>query len=184
MSSKTMFTLLFVFATSLILSACGSAIVNDLPVEGATSLTESQGELTLPDKSGGEQRLEEGSDAGVLESWSEDVPRLDEQGAVTVELRPQNLNSAWTQIKFQVSMNTHSVELGMDLAALATLTTDTGFTVQADEWLTPQDGGHHVQGTLSFPSMENETPILQDARQITLVINGVDAPERIFIWDR
>ncbi|HEY5574803.1 MAG TPA: hypothetical protein VIK64_17400 [Anaerolineales bacterium] len=115
--------------------------------------------------------------------WTEGQPRVDEQGAVTVEITPLNLNDAWETIDFQVVMNTHSVDLSMDLAALATLTTDTGHSIQATSWDAPL-GGHHVSGKLSFPSSIEAGSVLEGAKKITLTLANVDAAERIFIWER
>jgi hypothetical protein len=182
--------IMFSIATSLALSACGSIAVIDSTQDNVTPLAISQADVKdLNDEelvqesetNDGEISQEESQD---LDKWVEDLPRIDDQGAVIVEMRPQNLNSAWTKIEFQVSMNTHSVDLGMDLAALATLTTDTGYSVKASEWITPQSGGHHVNGTLIFPSSVDDIPILEGARQITLTLVDVDAPERVFVWER
>lgn len=115
--------------------------------------------------------------------WVEGQPHLDDQGAVSVEITPLNLNNAWESIDFQVAMNTHSVDLSMDLAALATLTTDTGHTVQATLWEAPS-GGHHVSGTLSFPVSAEAGSVLDGAKKITLTLVNVDAAERVFVWER
>jgi riboflavin synthase alpha subunit len=80
-------------------------------------------------------------------------------------------------------MDTHSVDLSMNLTELATLTTDTGKTVQAVKWDAPL-GGHHVEGILSFPAIVNETVFLEEASTITLTIVNLDASERIFVWER
>ena len=58
-------------------------------------------------------------------------------GAVVVEIVPQKLNNPGQTLDFEVRMNTHSVDLSMNLAGLATLTTDTGKTVQAIGWDAP-----------------------------------------------
>ncbi len=79
-------------------------------------------------------------------------------------------------------MNTHSVNLGMDLAALGTLTTDTGRAVRATVW-DALKGGHHVSGRLSFPASVDGTPLLNGAKKLTLTLQNVDAPERTFTWD-
>jgi hypothetical protein len=102
---------------------------------------------------------------------------------VSVEITPLNLNNAWESIDFQVAMNTHSVDLSMDLAALATLTTDTGISIQASHWDAPS-GGHHVTGKLSFPSSTETGSVLDGAEKITLTLANVDAPERVFVWER
>jgi hypothetical protein len=76
-----------------------------------------------------------------------------------------------------------AVDLSMDLAVLATLTTDAGQTVQAIRWDGPS-GGHHITGLLSFPVSVDSIPILDGARKLTLTLKDVDAPERKFVWDR
>jgi hypothetical protein len=110
-----------------------------------------------------------------------DLSRSDEQGAVKVDITPVNLDHPGQTIDFEVSMNTHSVDLSMDLASLATLTTDTGSTVQAMTWAGP-GGGHHVSGKLSFPATVNGKPVLQNAAELTLTLRNVDVPERTFKW--
>lgn len=115
--------------------------------------------------------------------WVEEVPRMDEQGAVMVEIIPKNLNNPAHTLDFDVRLNTHSVDLSMDLAELATLTTDTGLSVQASSWEAPA-GGHHVSGRLSFPSSVNGVALLDGVRKLTLTITNVDAPVRVFTWEK
>lgn len=110
-----------------------------------------------------------------------DLTKSDAQGAVTVEVTPLNLDQPGDILLFDVSMNTHSVDLSMDLAQLATLTTDTGETIQATLWEAPK-GGHHLEGKLSFPTTLDGKNLLDGATSITLTINNVDAQSRIFIW--
>ena len=111
-----------------------------------------------------------------------DLSRADDQGAVMVEVTPRSLAPSAGPLQFDVSMNTHSVDLGMDLASLATLTTDTGVTVLAARWDAPR-GGHHVSGTLVFPGTKNGAPFLEGVHKLTLTIRDVDASSRIFQWD-
>jgi hypothetical protein len=59
------------------------------------------------------------------------LTRIDDQGAIVVEVTPVNLEAAATQLEFTVVLNTHSIDLSMDLAPLATMTTDTGLSVAA-----------------------------------------------------
>lgn len=109
------------------------------------------------------------------------LTRADEQGAVTFEITPLNLDLAADTLEFDVSMNTHSVDLNMDLAQLATLSTDTGLTVQATKWdATP--GGHHVPGKLIFPATQDGKALLDGAGKLTITITNVDAPSRVFEW--
>lgn len=105
----------------------------------------------------------------------------DEQGAVSVAVTPMNLNAGESLLDFEVAMDTHSVDLSMDLAALATLTANNGRSVTAAAW-DAVPGGHHVSGVLSFPAMVDGTAVLDGASSLTLTIRNVDAPERVFIW--
>ena len=107
--------------------------------------------------------------------------QTDNQGAIAVEVTPVDLAASGETLSFEVSLNTHSVELSMDLAAAATLTTDTGRSVAALEWNAPK-GGHHVSGQLTFPGQVNGTPLLEGASRLTLILTGIDSPERRFTW--
>jgi len=105
----------------------------------------------------------------------------DEQGAVSVAITPLNLNGGKSSLDFEVALNTHSVDLSMDLAALATLTTDNGRSVTAAIW-DAVPGGHHVSGVLSFPAMIEGTAVLDGASSLILTIRDMDASERTFVW--
>lgn len=108
--------------------------------------------------------------------------RTDEQGAIIFEITPLNLASPTDTIEFDVTLTTHSIELSMDLASFATLTTDTGISVTSTLWDAPR-GGHHVEGKLIFPATKDGKPILEGATKLTLTIINVDSPSRIFEWD-
>jgi hypothetical protein len=112
---------------------------------------------------------------------SEGTTLSDQQGAVVVEVTPLNLGNPGQTLDFQVSMNTHSVDLSMDLSTLASLATDTGLQVDAISWDGPL-GGHHVSGTLSFPATVDSKPLLAGASQLTLTIRSVDSDARVFTW--
>ncbi len=112
--------------------------------------------------------------------WDES-PQSDGQGAITVEITPLNLNAPGERLEFSVSLNTHSVDLSLDLAERATLSTDTGRTVQAILWEAPR-GGHHVSGTLIFPAAVDGQPLLEGATLVTLSLKNVDADLRLFNW--
>lgn len=107
--------------------------------------------------------------------------RTDGQGAIIFEVTPLNLNAPADTIEFDIVLTTHSIDLSMDLATQATLTTDTGLTVQATLWDAPR-GGHHVEGKLIFPATVDGKPILDGATKLTLTIVNVDAPSRVFEW--
>jgi hypothetical protein len=98
-----------------------------------------------------------------------------------VEIMPENLNKPGDSLVFDVAMNTHMIDLSMDLANLATLSTNIGKTVQAKQWDAPE-GGHHVSGKLIFPASVNGKPVLDGASSITVTIKDVDVSERVFTW--
>lgn len=108
--------------------------------------------------------------------------RTDEQGAVQISVTPLNLVDPGETLDFEVIMNTHSVELGMNLAELATLSTDSGQMVTARAWDAPS-GGHHVEGKLQFPSSVDGKLLLKGATRVTLSLRDIDAPERVFTWE-
>ena len=111
-----------------------------------------------------------------------ELSRIDEQGAVVFEVTPLNLGTPSDTLEFDVAMNTHSVDLSMDLAALSTLSTDNSIRVQASKW-DAVPGGHHVEGKLIFPSAQDGTSILDEASKLMLTIVDVDAPARVFEWE-
>lgn len=115
-------------------------------------------------------------------SGNKEMTRMDQQGAVVIEITPLNLGTPADTLEFDVSMNTHSVDLSMDLAKLATLTTNTGISIQAVSWDAPR-GGHHVSGRLTFLSMQDGKSILDGASKLTLTIINVDVSSRVFEWE-
>lgn len=114
--------------------------------------------------------------------WSREA-KLDQQGAVSVEVIPITFDESQELLTFKVALNTHSVNLDMDLARLAVLETDSGHVVEAIGWDAPR-GGHHVQGTLIFPGVHEGQHVLHGAMVATLRLKDVDAPERVFTWRR
>jgi len=107
--------------------------------------------------------------------------RTDGQGAIIFEVTPLNLNAPSETLEFDIVLTTHSIDLSMDLATQATLTTDTGVTVQATLWDAPR-GGHHVEGKLIFPATVDGKSILDGATKLTITIVNVDAPSGVFEW--
>jgi hypothetical protein len=99
---------------------------------------------------------------------------------VEFAVTPLNLGDPGETLDFEVSMNTHSVDLAWDLASLSTLRTDTGLEVHGLSW--PGSSGQHVGGALRFPSQVDGRALLEGAAQVTLVIRDAGAPERVFTW--
>lgn len=111
------------------------------------------------------------------------LTRVDTQGAIVVEITPLNLDTRSSQLEFEVALNTHSVDLSMDIAMIATLQTETGTTVPATLW-EAERGGHHVTGKLIFPAATADgKPLVEGASKLILTIAGLDAPSRSFEWD-
>ena len=113
---------------------------------------------------------------------SQDVSRVDRQGAVEVAVKPMNTGDGSDGvIRFDVTMNTHSVDLSMDLARLSTLANDLGIRLDAESWT--GGSGHHIRGQLDFLMYTPDgTPLIGDATEIILTIRDVDASERVFVW--
>jgi hypothetical protein len=163
------------FALTLILAACAPSqadIAPSTPVPASVSnpvTTPTDNPALIPTLF---------PNAGDKEEWM----RTDEQGAVVFVVTPLNLGTPADTLEFDVSMNTHSVDLSMDLAQLSTLTTDNGVSITPVKWdATP--GGHHVNGTLIFPAMQNGNSILEGTSKFTLTIINVDAASRVFEWE-
>jgi hypothetical protein len=86
---------------------------------------------------------------------------------------------------FRIAMDTHSVELDdIDLRTLASLRVD-GIEVQRLDWDAPK-GGHHRDGTLTFPvTRADGAPLIEpDTMSLELVVrDAAGVPERIFQWN-
>lgn len=82
---------------------------------------------------------------------------------------------------FDITLDTHSVDLdALDLAD-AVLRNELGETLTAPSWDAPK-GGHHREGVLTFEG--DAAGFLAGASWIELVINGVGGlPERVLRWD-
>ncbi|MEK7217355.1 MAG: hypothetical protein AAB289_17370 [Chloroflexota bacterium] len=105
------------------------------------------------------------------------------EGAVTVKITPLNLSAATASLDFRVVLDTHSVDLNMDLAQQAMLRSDTSDGVPASRW--PIGNGHHYEGILTFPAAApGGRRILDGARRLTLVIRDLGGvSERVFTWE-
>jgi hypothetical protein len=114
-------------------------------------------------------------------TFQTELTQTDSQGAITVKITPENIEQPGDTLIFEVIMDTHSVDLSMDLAQLTTLTTDTGKTIQALKWDAPR-GGHHVTGKLSFSTLLDGIDIITGVKGFTITIDNLDVPTRQFIW--
>lgn len=164
----TQIPILFWRAGALLAAVAALAVLGACSAAQTPATTQPAGVLTTPQPT-------------ANESQDQDLTREDSQGAVTVKVTPLNLKAPSATLDFAVVLDTHSVDLSMDLAELAVLRVDTGVEVDAAAW--PIGSGHHYEGTLSFPAQTADgTSLLDGATTLTLVIQDVDAPERLFEW--
>ena len=116
--------------------------------------------------------------ASVAAPAGENLTQTNDEAMVTVAVTPLNLSdkSAAT-LDFDIALNTHSVDLGYDLTRIATLSNDVGEQVQPTKWNGPTGGGHHREGTLSFPQLKKR------GQTLMLTLRGIaGVPERTFTW--
>lgn len=101
-----------------------------------------------------------------------------EGGQVTVVVEWAGLDAGAV---FDVTLDTHSVDLdALDLSD-AILRNDRGEMLPAQSWAAPK-GGHHREGALAFEG--NTTPFFAATAWIELVLSGVgDLPERTLRWE-
>ncbi len=111
-----------------------------------------------------------------------DATQTNEGGQVTIKATWQGPSAGPV---FDVVMDTHAVDLdGYDLTQLAVLRIDGGRKVQPAGWDAPK-GGHHREGTLTFPTTaaDGSPLIAPGTRTVELVIRGVaGVSERVFRW--
>ena len=114
--------------------------------------------------------------SSLKETSAEWESRTDNQANVTVTVTPSDLSPHSNEWKFNIVMNTHSVELNQDMMRVAVLVDDQGTTYIPRNWEGPVSG-HHREGVLTFQSI---TPM---PKSIELKISGVGDVERSFVWE-
>lgn len=106
------------------------------------------------------------------QAWAHPLKTSD--AGVEISVTPVDTGSA-KEWKFEVSMNTHSVDLDFDLALYSTLLNDRGTVASGALWQ-GSDGGHHVTGILSFGSWAVDT------LSLTLIIDAPGLKKRTYAW--
>ena len=113
---------------------------------------------------------------------AEATTQTGQAGAVTIKATWQGVDAGPV---FTIVLDTHAVNLDTyDLGQLATLRTDQGVEAAPITWEAPS-GGHHRQGTLTFPLTQLDgSPVLTgDTRLIELSIRDVGGvPETVLKW--
>jgi len=126
----------------------------------------------------GDDRSVQGVETQALVNDIETIDVLGSQtksvGAVEVEVTPLSMKSG-SNVVFDVSLNTHSVELDYDYTEIAYLEDNLGNKYKAVEW-TGEKGGHHLGGSLSFDALE------QKSTSVVLTISGIDGQDAAFEW--
>ena len=102
------------------------------------------------------------------------APQTKTMGAVEVEVKPVSIEREKDMV-FELSMNTHSVELNYDYTQIATLTDDFGNSYKPKRW-TGGSSGHHLSGQLIF------APLAENPKKLTLTVDGVDNKVESFSW--
>lgn len=154
----------------LVLAACGS----NQPTTGTETATELP---ASPAPTAGADEAQPAQPADLTQSA--------EAGAVTVQVTPLNLHELQAAaLDFQIVMDTHSVDLDVDLAQTAVLRIGDQ-EIAANDWQASAGGGHHVEGTLSFPAVDDSgRRWLDGATAVTLTIRDLaGVGERAFPWD-
>jgi hypothetical protein len=111
----------------------------------------------------------------ALEAWA--YKRISSRkNSVNVDVVPVQLTSG-QQVKFDVRMSTHSVELSQDMVAVSLLKDSNGQEYRPENWKGSPAGGHHRSGTLEFSAIKGSPD------SVTLVIKNIaSVPERVFTW--
>ena len=103
--------------------------------------------------------------------------KTEEQESVTVVVTPIDLSPNSKEWKFDVGMNTHSVELDQDMTKITILVDDQGKEYKPLRWEGAEAGGHHREGVLIF------NQITPNPKSVELKIFSIGNVVRIFKWD-
>jgi len=113
---------------------------------------------------------------GALEAWA--YKKISSRkNSVKVDVVPVQL-AAGQQVKFDVRISTHSVELSQDMVAVSFLKDSNGQEYRPENWKGSPPGGHHRSGTLEFSAIRG------NPGSVTLIIKDIaNVPERVFSWN-
>ncbi len=113
------------------------------------------------------------SDQNLQPNWE---AKIDDQASVTITVAPSDISRESKEWKFNVVMDTHSVELSQDMAKIALLMDDKGKEYKPLRWDGSPAGGHHREGMLVF------APIMPYPQHLELIIKNIGNVERSFSW--
>lgn len=99
-------------------------------------------------------------------------------GGVTISVKPTDVSATAATWQFQVVLDTHTGDLGDDLARTATIVDAAGRQQPALGWEGDPAGGHHRKGVLRFKALSPRP----DALELRIARAGETAP-RTFRWN-
>ena len=186
MTHKSLSSGLVLFALTLSIAACSVAQI-PAPATPSRAVLTAKPTALLTATGASNPKPTVPASREVIEQATSSAPeqgltRVDSQGAVEFAVTPLNLTAPGETLDFDISLNTHSVDLSWNLATQSVLTTDTGLEVNGLSW--PVGGGHHYEGTLTFPAKTADgKSLLEGASKLTLTIQEAGAASRVFEWD-
>lgn len=102
--------------------------------------------------------------------------KVSDANGLVVTVTPLPLSNG-TSVQFGIKMDTHSGDLSFNVTQVAFLTDSNGVNYSPTEWSGSPPGGHHREGTLTFPPL-NGNPV-----SIKLVLKGLYGVDRTFEWN-
>jgi len=105
------------------------------------------------------------------------APQSSRAGGVSVSVKPTDVSGTAAVWQFQVELNTHSGDLGDDLAHTAVMLDPAGKQHPAVAWDGDPAGGHHRKGVLRFKALSPRP----EALELRILRPGESAP-RMFRW--
>jgi len=106
------------------------------------------------------------------ENWES---KTDDQAVVSVTVTPIDISPQSKEWKFNIVMDTHSIELDQDMMKVAVLIGDQSKEYKPINWEGPV-GGHHREGIITF------NRIIPVPKSVELKISGVGDVMRSFTW--
>lgn len=100
--------------------------------------------------------------------------QLKSMGEVEVEVTPAIMEPGSNMV-FDVTLNTHSVDLSYDYTTIIRVEDDKGNVYKTIGW-SGGEGGHHLRGQIELE------PVSIEAKKIMLIVDGIDSQKEIFEW--
>ena len=105
-------------------------------------------------------------------------PQTNQTDGVSISVKPTDVSAESKSWRFQVALNTHSGNLGDDLARSASLVDAAGKQYPALGWDGDPAGGHHRKGVLRFKALSPRP----EAIELRILRLGEASP-RVFRWN-